>query len=779
MTPKTNAAPTEWSLPELDQWVLGAVSAGAYYDPHSVLGQHDVELPGHSETVTVIRTLRPLAEEVTAVLDTKQRIGLEHVGHGIWQGAHVLGQRDYVIDTRYADGQQWTAEDGYRFTPTVGELDLHLIREGRHERLWDALGARFREHVGVSRQVAGTSFAVWAPNAQAVRVKGDFNGWNGQTAGMRSLGASGVWELFVPDVHPGTTYKYEILTKAGNWVDRADPMARQTECPPHTASVVAHSRYSWGDGAWIKNRAASEPHKAPMSVYEMHFGSWRQGLSYRDAVDDIIGHVRELGFTHVEFMPLAEHPYGPSWGYQVTGYYAPTARFGSPDDLKYLIDRLHQAGIGVIMDWVPGHFPKDEWALGRFDGQPLYEHGDPRKGEHPDWGTYIFDFGRNEVRNFLVANALFWIEEFHVDGLRVDAVASMLYLDYSRDDGNWLPNQFGGRENLEAINFMQETNATVYKTHPGVIMAAEESTSWGGVTGPTDQGGLGFGFKWNMGWMHDSLEYIHTDPMYRSWHHWDITFSFQYAFSENFILPISHDEVVHGKGSLLAKMPGDHWQKLANMRAYLAFMWGHPGKQLLFMGQEFGQPSEWSSERSLDWWILEQPAHQGLQHMVSQLNRIYRELPVFWQRDADPAHFAWIDGADNGRNVVSFLRYDEDGNALAVVANFAGNPHSQFTLGLPTTGEWREIFNSDAGDFGGSGVGNMGTVTATAEPWSHMPASAEITLPPLGVLFFYQEAPKKRVTRKAPATESTTRKTATKQTSTKKPAAKKPAEKKD
>ena len=439
-------------------------------------------------------------------------------------------------------------------------------------------------------------------------------------------------------------------------------------------------------------------------------------------------------------MPLAEHPYGPSWGYQVTGYYAPTARFGDPDDLKYLIDRLHDAGIGVLLDWVPGHFPKDEWALARFDGQPLYEHADPRKGEHPDWGTYIFDFGRNEVRNFLVANALYWIEEFHIDGLRVDAVASMLYLDYSREDGQWLPNQYGGRENLEAINFLQEANATVYKHHPGVIMAAEESTSWGGVTAPTEGGGLGFGFKWNMGWMHDSLEYIHTDPMYREYHHWDITFSFQYAFSENFILPISHDEVVHGKGSLLAKMPGDHWQKLANMRAYLAFMWGHPGKQLLFMGQEFGQPSEWSQERSLDWWILDQPAHQGLQRMVKQLNKVYQDTPALWQRDSDPEAFQWIDGADNGRNVVSFVRYDAKGNALAVVANFAGNPHHDFQLGLPSGGVWTELFNSDAQDFGGSGVGNMGKVTATLDQWGSFEHSARISLPPRGVLVFYKPA---------------------------------------
>ncbi|MBK5237581.1 MAG: 1,4-alpha-glucan branching protein GlgB [Actinomycetales bacterium] len=729
------------TIPRPDDGLLDWIAQGSHYNPHSVLGQH--LLPSdldHETLVTVIRARRPLALEVTAVLASGQRIELAHIGHGIWQGAHTLGLGDYVLDTTYPDGQKWVADDPYRFAPTVGELDLHLIREGRHERLWEVLGARFFAHAGVNAKVEGTAFAVWAPNAKAVRVVADFNGWSGEGHALRSLGASGVWEIFVPDVHPGTIYKYAILTNAGTWTTHADPMARQTQCPPETGSIVGHSTYTWGDKKWLTARAASQAHTAPLSIYELHVGSWRPGLSYRDHADQLIGHVNELGFTHVEFLPLAEHPYGPSWGYQVTGYYAPTARFGSPDDLKYLIDRLHDAGIGVILDWVPGHFPKDAWALARFDGQPLYEHADPRRGEHPDWGTYIFDFGRNEVRNFLVANALYWIEEFHIDGLRVDAVASMLYLDYSREDGQWLPNQFGGRENLEAISFLQEVNATVYKTHPGVIMAAEESTSWGGITASTESGGLGFGFKWNMGWMHDSLEYIHVDPMYRSWHHHDLTFSLQYAFSENFILPISHDEVVHGKGSLLAKMPGDHWQQLANVRAYLAFMWGHPGKKLLFMGQEFGQPSEWSQERGLDWWILDQPAHQGLQRMVSQLNSVYRANPTLWARDSDAGGFQWIDGADNGRSVVSFVRYDNDGNALAVVANFAGQPHNDFVLGLPHAGDWIEAFNSDATDFGGSGVGNLGVVHAHTEPWGELPASASLTLPPLGVLFLTRAA---------------------------------------
>jgi 1,4-alpha-glucan branching enzyme len=472
-----------------------------------------------------------------------------------------------------------------------------------------------------------------------------------------------------------------------------------------------------------------------MSVYEMHLGSWRAGLGYRELADQLIEYIHETGFTHVEFMPLAEHPYGPSWGYQVTGYYAPTSRFGHPDDLKYLIDRLHQASIGVIMDWVPGHFPKDEWALGRFDGQALYEHSDPRRGEHKDWGTYIFNFGDSQVRNFLVANALYWLEEFHIDGLRVDAVASILYLDYSREAGEWEPNINGGRENLEAISFLQEVNATAYKRNPGIVMAAEESTSYPGVTHPTSEGGLGFGLKWNMGWMHDSLQYIEEDPMYRSYHHNEITFSFLYAFSENFILPISHDEVVYGKGSLLTKMPGDQWQKLANVRAYLSFMWAHPGKQLLFMGSEFGQPSEWSEERSLDWWILDQPAHRGLLTLVGQLNRVYRAEGALWLQDNSPAGFEWLDGGDSEHNVVSFLRWSTDGQPIAILMNFSGNPVGPYRVGLPFAGEWDEILNTDATEFGGSGVGNFGVVHAVDEPWAGRPASAELTLPPLAGLW--------------------------------------------
>ena len=718
-------------LPVLDDELLRAVATGSHHDPHAVLGQHRVSAAGVEDPVTVIRALRPLAEAVFAILPNGAHIELAHVGHGVWQGIDIVGPGAYQLEARYGDGSTWTTDDPYRFLPTIGELDLHLIREGRHEQLWSALGAHARDLGGVT----GTAFTVWAPHARAVRVIGDFNGWDGTLHAMRNMGSSGVWELFVPGLGEGALYKFDLLAQSGEWVRKIDPMAQLAQTPPDTASCVTVSRHDWQDDEWMRARAATDPHAGPMSVYELHFGSWRPGLGYREAADQLIDYVAALGYTHVEFLPLAEHPFGGSWGYQVTGYYAPTSRFGSPDDLKFLIDRLHNAGIGVLMDWVPGHFPKDDWALARFDGQPLYEHADPRRGEHKDWGTYIFDYGNSQVRNFLVANALYWLEEFHVDGLRVDAVASMLYLDYSRNAGEWEPNIHGGRENLEAIGFLQEVTATAYKRNPGTVMIAEESTSYAGVTAPTSSGGLGFGLKWNMGWMHDSLQYIHEDPMWRSYHHSEITFSFVYAWSENFLLPISHDEVVHGKGSLLNKMPGDHWQQLANMRAFLAFMWAHPGKQLLFMGQEFGQPSEWSEERGLDWWILDQPAHRGLWNFVAQLNAVYRANPELWARDNDPAGFEWLDGSDAAGNVLAFLRKDADGNPIAVLLNFSGNPHSDYRVGLPFAGEWDELLNTDAEEYGGSGVGNFGSVTAVDEPWMGRPSSAVLTLPPLGALF--------------------------------------------
>ncbi|MFW6203592.1 MAG: 1,4-alpha-glucan branching protein GlgB [Actinomycetota bacterium] len=609
----------------------------------------------------------------------------------------------------------------------VEEVDLHLIGEGRHERLWQVLGAH--------PQGGGTSFAVWAPNAREVRVAGDFNDWAGREAPLRPHGSTGVWEGHVPGARPGHKYKYEILGRDGEWRLKADPMAFRTEEPPSTASVVYESGYEWGDAAWLAERAEWRAHERPMSIYEMHLGSWRGRRTYRDVADDLTEYLTRLGFTHVELMPVAEHPYGGSWGYQVTSYYAPTARFGAPDDLRYLVDRLHQAGIGVLVDWVPAHFPRDEWALARFDGAPLYEHPDPRRGEQPDWGTYVFDYGRPQVRNFLVANALYWLEEFHVDGLRVDAVASMLYLDYSRSDGQWLPNVHGGREHLEAISFLQEVNATAYRRVPGTVMIAEESTAWPGVTKPTHLGGLGFGLKWNLGWMHDSLGYLVHDPVYRQYHHHRMTFSLMYAFSENYVLPLSHDEVVHGKRSLLRKMPGDRWRQLANLRAFYAYMWAHPGKKLLFMGSELAQEAEWAESRELDWWLLDHADHAGVQRLVADLNRIYRETPALWSQDGDPAGFGWIDASDAAGNALSFLRWGADGSVLACIANFAAVPHEDYRIGLPHAGRWDEVLNTDAEDYTGSGVGNLGGVLTEEVPWHGFTVSATLRLPPLGTLW--------------------------------------------
>jgi 1,4-alpha-glucan branching enzyme len=713
---------------------LERLVGGAHHDPHSLLGMHAV---GDG---VVVRALRPGAERVVARIEGKE-VPLEHVHAGVWEarlpGATVT---DYRLDVTY-HGSTYPTDDPYRYLPTLGEMDLHLIGEGRHEELWKVLGAHVRRYDTPNGAVTGTSFAVWAPSARGVRVIGDFNGWDGTGHPMRVLGSTGVWELFVPDIGAGTHYKYAILGADSVWREKADPLARRTEVPPLTASVVDESDYSWSDEDWLRQRAETAAHAAPMSVYEVHLGSWRQGLSYKELAEQLVDYVSWLGYTHVELMPVAEHPFGGSWGYQVTGYFAPTSRFGSPDEFRYLVDRLHQAGIGVIVDWVPAHFPKDEWALARFDGTPLYEHADPKRGEQMDWGTYVFDFGRREVRNFLVANASYWLEEFHIDGLRVDAVASMLYLDYSREDGQWSPNQYGGRENLEAVEFLQEMNATVYRRAPGAMTIAEESTAWPGVSRPTHLGGLGFGFKWNMGWMHDSLDYMAREPIYRGYHHHQMTFSMVYAYSENYVLPISHDEVVHGKGSLLRKMPGDRWQQLANVRAYLGFMWAHPGKQLLFMGQEFAQESEWSEERSLDWWLLDLPDHRGVALTVKELNAVYKSTPALWSQDIDQAGFSWIDANDSGGNVFSFLRFGTDGSALACISNFAGMPHEGYRLGLPWAGQWREVLNTDAAEYFGSGVGNFGGVEATQDGWHGQPASALVRVPPLATIWLASDPP--------------------------------------
>ncbi|MEY4497987.1 MAG: hypothetical protein RJA40_92 [Actinomycetota bacterium] len=587
---------------------------------------------------------------------------------------------------------------------TLGELDFHLIAEGRHEKLWEVLGAHVRRDN--NGELLGTAFSVWAPNAHAVSLISDINFWDKNTHPMIRLGSSGIWEIFIPDIGAGVKYKFAICGIDGRWVDHADPLARQTETPPHTASIVSESSYQWTDTKWIAERRKFEPWRSPIAVYEVHLGSWKLGLSYRDLATELVNYVTEQGFTHVEFLPVTEHPYGPSWGYQVTSFFAPTSRFGSPDEFRFLVDALHRAGIGVILDWVPAHFPKDEWALAKFDGTALYEHADPRLGEHPDWGTLIFNFGRNEVRNFLVASALYWLSEFHIDGLRVDAVASMLYLDYSRKEGEWLPNKFGGRENLEAVQLLQEATSTAYKSHPGIMMIAEESTAWPGVTRDTSSNGLGFGFKWNMGWMHDTLEYLQHDPIHRVYHHNEITFSILYAWSENFMLPLSHDEVVHGKGQLVNKFPGDRWQKLATLRALYGFMWAHPGKKLLFMGSEFAQNDEWSESAGLQWYLTEFAEHSGVQKVVAQLNSIYKVQPALWQKDTNHEGFSWLVGDDGASNVVAFTRWSDEGKPLVCITNFSPVPHESYQLPLPTPGVWREILNTDDVAYGGSGITN-------------------------------------------------------------------------
>ena len=610
---------------------------------------------------------------------------------------------------------------------SLGELDLYLIGEGRHEQLWKALGAQVKRDE--SGTLLGTSFSVWAPNAHAVSLIGDHNYWDRNTHQMFRIGSSGIWEIFVADISAGTKYKFAVCGIDGRWVDHADPMARATEIPPLTASVVEESTYAWNDATWVEKRSHFQSWRSAVSVYEVHLGSWKLNLTYRELATELVNYVKQQGFTHVEFLPVTEHPYGPSWGYQVTSFFAPTSRFGSPDEFKFLVDALHGAGIGVILDWVPAHFPKDEWALAKFDGTALYEHADPRLGEHPDWGTLIFNFGRNEVRNFLVASALYWLTEYHIDGLRVDAVASMLYLDYSREEGQWLPNINGGRENLEAVQLLQEATSTAYKTHPGIMMIAEESTAWSGVTGDTSGGGLGFGFKWNMGWMHDTLQYLQHEPIHRVYHHNELTFSILYAWSENFMLPLSHDEVVHGKGQLVNKFPGDRWQKVATLRALYGFMWAHPGKKLLFMGSEFAQNDEWSESAGLQWHLTEFAEHQGVQNVISDLNSIYKETAALWERDTNPEGFSWLVNNDGAANVVAFTRWDDHAAPLVSVTNFSPVPHESYQLPFPSAGTWTEVLNTDDPAYGGSGVHNDHVVVSQSQ-------MASVRIPPLATVWF-------------------------------------------
>jgi 1,4-alpha-glucan branching enzyme len=720
---------------------LNALVRREHANPHSVLGAHE------DDGGVVLRALRPAASAVTAQLGDGASVELEeiHPGgvfEGFVEGVHP--PLHYRLEVDYGDSGSFTIEDPYAFLPTVGDLDLHLIGEGRHEELYQKLGAHVMEHQGVR----GTSFAVWAPSARAISVVGDFNSWDGRLHAMRSLGGGGVWELFLPGVDAGTRYKYEILSADGELKLKADPCAQEAEVPPKTASVVTESKHVWKDADWLASRAEAKPLEQPMSIYEVHVGSWRlnpldgnRSLTYLELADELSAYALDMGFTHVELLPVMAHPFSGSWGYQVTGYFAPAGRFGSPDDLREFIDRLHVNGIGVLLDWVPAHFPRDDFALARFDGTALYEHEDPRRGAHPDWGTLVFNYGRNEVRNFLISNALFWLREYHADGIRVDAVASMLYLDYSRQEGEWVPNEFGGREDLDAVSFLKEMNEVIYGRQPGIVSAAEESTAWPGVSRPTYLGGLGFGFKWNMGWMHDSLGYFQQDPIYRRYHHHELTFSLMYAFSENFILPLSHDEVVHGKGSLLSKMPGDRWQKLANLRALYAFMWAHPGKKLLFMGGELAQEAEWSHERSLDWHLLEQPEHSGIQALVRDLNRVYKEEPALWEVDSDPSGFWWLEPNDADNNVVAFARASRDGERVLVfVANLSPVARGPYRLGLPRPTRWRELVNTDSTFYGGSDVGNLGVIEPEPIPWHEQPFSAEITLPPLAAVWLVPDA---------------------------------------
>src|SRR4051794_20528140 len=702
-----------------------AIVKGEHGNPHDFLGHHG----------GIVRVWRPGAASVRVAKTKAERIH----DAGLFEARVPDTVTDYEVEVTYPDGMAITIDDPYRHWPTLGELDVYLIGEGRHEKLWEVLGAHHRTHEGS----LGTAFAVWAPGARAVRVVGDFNLWDGRVHPMRTMGSSGVWELFVPGVEPGARYKYEIIGVDNRMRLKADPMAQQAEIPPGTASIVTESQHEWRDEAWMTRRASIDAINQRMSTYELHLGSWRHNveagdrpLTYLELAEQLPDYVADLGFTHVELMPVAEHPFGGSWGYQVSSYYAPTSRFGTPDEFRVLVDAFHQRGIGVIVDWVPAHFPKDEWALARFDGSALYEHADPRQGEHPDWGTLVFNFGRHEVRNFLLANALYWIEEFHIDGLRVDAVASMLYLDYSRKEGEWVPNEFGGRENLEAIHFLQEVNTVVYGRCPGVLTIAEESTAFPGVSRPVHLGGLGFAHKWNMGWMHDTLKYFEHDPVYRRYHHHDLTFGMVYAWSENFVLPLSHDEVVHLNGSLLHKMPGDRWQKFANLRALYAWMWAHPGKQLLFMGGEFGQESEWSESRSLDWHLLDDSLHRGVQSLMRSLNAVESREPALYAADFTSDGFAWIDANDSDQSVYSFLRFDPHGSGrpVACVANLTPVPRHGYRLGLPVAGRWVELLNSDAAEFGGGGIGSP-EVWTDEVAWHGHDQSVALTVPPLGVVW--------------------------------------------
>jgi 1,4-alpha-glucan branching enzyme len=721
---------------EIPQEDLRRLLSLRHHDPHSILGAHP------TPRGIVVRAYRPGAEAVMLLAEGDKPLPMRpRPEPGLFE-VTIEGRREvfqYRLEVHYPDNYVVTERTPYSFLPMLGELDLYLLAEQRHERAYEKLGAHVREAGGVT----GVAFAVWAPNAAGVSVVGDFNGWDGRLHMMRMLGSSGIWELFVPDIRPGNRYKYEIRTRDGGLILKTDPYASWMETPPGTASIAYQPNHTYYDGDWITERGQRDSLRSPASIYEVHLGSWRRipdegnrVLSYRELAHQLTDYVCDMGFTHVEMMPVMEHPFAGSWGYQVSGYFAPTSRFGTPDDFKYLVDILHQRGIGVILDWVPAHFPTDAFSLARFDGTALYEHMDPRQGQHPEWGTYVFNFGRNEVRSFLLASAHNWLAEYHADGLRVDAVSSMLYLDYGRKQGEWIPNVHGGRENLEAISFLQELNRQMHARFPGVMMIAEESTAWPAVSRPVYVGGLGFGFKWDMGWMHDTLEYFSKDPIHRRYHHRDLTFGLMYAWSENFVLPLSHDEVVYGKRSLLDKMPGDRWQKFANLRSLYAYMWARPGKKMLFMGGEFGQWREWNHDNSLDWHLLTEPDHRGLQALVRDLNRLYRAEPALWEADIEPAGFQWIDANNGDENIIAFMRIAPSGRRLVCICNFAPVVREGYRIGVPERGLYREILNTDAAAYGGSNVGNSGGVFAEDRASHGMMFSLVLRLPPLGVLWF-------------------------------------------
>ena len=727
---------------------IRAIVESRHGQPFSILGPHVEESDGGRRR-TCVRAFLPDAKRVW-VVDGGQKVLAEASKthqEGFWEAD--LGERaadaPYHLKIEAWSGASSVAEDPYAFPGLLTDFDLHLLREGSHYRIWEKLGA----HLVEIRGVKGVHFAVWAPNAQRVSVVGDFNQWDGRRHPMRKHEGNGIWEVFVPGLSEGEKYKYELKLAGGGISLKADPYAFAVELPPQTAACVHNlAGFQWADQSWIERRAKGNFMEEPMSIYEMHLGSWRRvpeegrSLSYREMATQLAAYIKEMGFTHVELMPVTEHPFYGSWGYQTVNFFAPTARYGNPHDLKHFVDAMHQAGIGVILDWVPAHFPSDAYGLASFDGTALYEHADPRKGKHPDWGTLVFNYGRTEVFNFLTSNALFWLKEYHFDGLRVDAVASMLYLDYSRKSGQWIPNRFGGKENLEAIEFLKHLNVLVHRETPGVVTIAEESTSWPAVSRPTYVGGLGFSLKWNMGWMHDVLEYFSKDPVYRKWHANRLTFSMLYQYTENFCLAISHDEVVHGKGALLGKMPGDDWQKRANLRALIGYMFGHPGKKLLFMGSEIGQWREWNHDSSVDWHLLEYESHRGIQQWVKDLHKVYRDEPALWQQDFRPEGFRWIDCSDADSAIYSFIRFGyEPKDKLVFVCNFTPVPRENYRVGFPEDGVWEEILNSDAGIYGGGNIGNSGAVQTEAHAWQGQPCSANLRIPPLGVIVFKKRRP--------------------------------------